>query len=112
MDEQGTRKEAFDVVMLKNGSHSETATVEDFRRVSVTASDPLQAQMSDEVEAARKDGYYVLFAAKPGVLTDPEVHARRRSFEVGTGSTRLPNGDNPFAMTDSRLQAGGTVPKR
>ena len=74
------RKETFDVVMIKTGKHQETAAIEDYRRVSVTASDPLQAQMSDEV-AAQKD-YYVYQVAKPGVLTGGEMQARARSFEA------------------------------
>jgi hypothetical protein len=87
MDEP-SRKEAFEVVMLKNGAHDLTAKPEDFRRVPVTATDPLQALQSDEVAEAKKDGYYSLFAAKPGVLTDPEIHARARSFESSGSNPR------------------------
>ena len=85
-DDFATRKEAFDVVMLKNGKHSESAAIEDFRRVPVNATDPLQAQMSDEV--AKQDGYYPILVAKPGVLTDPEIHARARSFEASNSNPR------------------------
>ena len=82
------RKEAFDVVMIKNGKHEQTAAIEDYRRVPVTATDPLQAQMSDEVAAVAKDGYYPMLVAKPGVLTGPEMQARARAFEASGTNPR------------------------
>ena len=87
-DEYAHRKEAFEVVMVKNGKNPESAGIEDFRRVPVMATDPLQAQMSDEVEAAKKDVYYPILPGKPGVLTDPEMRARARSFEASGTNPR------------------------
>ena len=97
-----TRKETFEVVMIKNGRTEQSAAIEDFRRVRVEASDPLQAFTHEDVQ--KIEGYYPILTAKPGVLTDPEVHARRRSFEASSGPTRLPAGDNPFAMTPAEVK--------
>jgi hypothetical protein len=85
-DDFANRKEAFDVVMLKNGKHEATATIEDYRRVPVMASDPLQAQMSDEVAA--QEGYYPLRVSRPGELTGPEMQARARAFEASDSNPR------------------------
>lgn len=72
-------KETFDVVLLKHGVSEMVAKTTDFKRISVEASGPLQAQMHDDV--AKEKDYRAIFATKPGVLTDPEVHARRREME-------------------------------
>lgn len=74
-----THTEMFDVVMLKKGISQLTAKPEDFKRVKVTAPDPLSAQMHDDV--LKESGYLALFAAKPDVLTDPEIQASRREIE-------------------------------
>jgi hypothetical protein len=74
------RTELFDIVMLKEGVSEFEAKTTDFKRVPVEARDPLQAQMSEAV--AKEKGYRVLFAAKPGVLTDPEIMARRRELDA------------------------------
>ena len=71
--------EQFEVVMLRLGVSPLTALPGDFKRVPIVATDPLAAQLSDEVR--KETGYITLFAAKPGVLTDPEVHARRREMD-------------------------------
>lgn len=74
-----TRKEMFDVVMIKKGINDMTAKPEDFKRVSVEATDPIAAQTDDKVIAENE--YRVLFATRPGVPTDPETMARRRVYE-------------------------------
>jgi hypothetical protein len=83
------RSEPFEVVMLKLGVSEVAAKPEDFRRVPIEATDPLQAMQSDAV--AKTEGYRPLFAARPGVLTDPEVHARRRAFEAGGNGEQTKN---------------------
>ncbi len=72
-------KENFEVVLLKKGVSSLTASPDDFKRVAVEASSPLAAHLDDSV-LAEKD-YVVLFTAKPGVATEPEIMARRRVME-------------------------------
>ena len=42
------RPQAFDVVMLRNGVNEATATRKDFRRVTVMATDPLEAMRTVE----------------------------------------------------------------
>lgn len=79
-------KEQFEVVMLRNSVSDAHALPGDFKRIEVTATDPLAAQMSDLVRA--ETGYTVLFAAKPGVMTDPEIHARRREMDAGQPDRR------------------------
>lgn len=83
------RKEAFEYVCLKPGKSALTAEPGDFERVFVEATDPLQALMSDEVQAKRKEGYSTLFAAKPGVMTDPEIQARARVSSIRWDKTKL-----------------------
>jgi hypothetical protein len=73
--------ENLDVVLRKSGKTDQASEPEDYRRVSVVATGPLQAMMSDEVQKAAGEGYDVLFTAQPGVLTGPEVLARQRSLE-------------------------------
>ena len=43
-----TQQKAFDVVMLRNGVNEATATRKDFRRVTVMATDPLEAMQTVE----------------------------------------------------------------
>jgi hypothetical protein len=74
------RLEHFEVVCIKDGASVLTATPEDFKRIPVDAEDPLAAQMNDEVRK-QAEGHVILFAAKPGIMTDPEVMARSRSFD-------------------------------
>jgi hypothetical protein len=81
-----THLENFEVVLIKKGVSDLSAKPEDFKRVPVQASNPLQAQTKDE---AQVDGYHVLFAAKPGVLTDPEIMANRRAIDPPTDPTKL-----------------------
>ena len=69
----------FEVVMLKNGVSDLTAAVEDFKRVKVTATSPMEAMLSKEVAAEK--GHRALFAAPQGVMTEPEIMARRRAME-------------------------------
>lgn len=70
--------EDFEVVLIKDGVSDLSAKPDDFARVAVQAENPIAAQMRDE---AKKKGFRVLFAAKPGVMTDPEIQARRRAME-------------------------------
>lgn len=71
--------EQFEVVLLKDGASEFTAKADDFKRVAVDAIDPLAAMLSEQVGATK--GFHALSATKPGVLTDPEVNARRRDLE-------------------------------
>jgi hypothetical protein len=73
--------ENLEVVLLKNGKTELSAVPEDFRRVPVVSTGPLQAIMCDEVAKVAAEGYSVLYSAQPGVLTGPEVLARQRSLE-------------------------------
>ncbi len=76
--------EVYDVVLLKNGVNSLDAKPGDFKRITVVASSPLQAQFMPEVEAEKE--YTALHTAPVGVATDPEIHARRRELEGASGS--------------------------
>lgn len=88
LDDAFARKEYFEVVLTKPGKSSLEAAPEDFERIGVEAKDPLSAQMSDEIQAKKAEGYTVLFAAKPGVLTDPEIHARSRASSTTFDRTK------------------------
>ena len=72
-------KEAFEVVMLRDGVSQMLAEEKDLRRVSVEASDTLQAQMHDDVR--KEKGWHPIGVAKPGILIESEVMARRRALE-------------------------------
>lgn len=74
-----TRKELFDVVMLKNGVNDMSALSTDFKRIPVEAGAPFEALTHKDV--TNVTGYHPLFAVPPGVATEPEVHARRRELE-------------------------------
>jgi len=83
------RLEAFEVVLLiKTSAGAHAAKPEEFRRVPVRATDPMSAQFSDEVKAAREEapGYDFMMVAKPGQETHPEMMARQREM---SGSARL-----------------------
>jgi len=71
--------EDFEVVMLKKGVSELTAGEDDFLRVPVQADQPIAALMKDEVQNHKT--HRPLFAARPGVMTDPEIMARRRTME-------------------------------
>lgn len=71
--------ELFEVVLIQDGVHEFTAKPSNLRRVVVTAPDPLAAMLDDEVH--KTPGWRPLCATKPGVMTDPEVAARRRELE-------------------------------
>lgn len=75
------RMEDFEAVMLPKNISVMEAKPEDFVRVAISASDPLSAILSDAVQAKSKEGggFIALFAAKPGMLTDPEMQARSRA---------------------------------
>lgn len=73
-------KESFEVVLIKRNISSLTAKPGDFKRIPVVATDPLAAQMSDEV--IKEKEWLPLFAAPPGVLTDPEIQARQRELSA------------------------------
>ena len=81
------RLEHFEVVMMKSGGPgAHAAKPEDFKRVPVQAADPMNAQFSDEVDAAKKAGFDFVMVAKPGQETEPEMQARHREL---SGSHRL-----------------------
>lgn len=86
MSDNQQRKEAFEVVMIKNGKTEQSAAIEDFRRVRIDATDPLQAFTHEDVQ--NMEGYYPILTAKPGVLTDAEIHARARAFEASNSNPR------------------------
>lgn len=69
----------FEVVMIREGVSDLTATTEDLKRIPVEAADPIGAVMSPEVAGAK--GWRPMFAAPPGVPTEPEIMARRRALE-------------------------------
>jgi hypothetical protein len=73
--------ESFEVVLLKQGVSEFTATPDDFRRVSVRATDPIMAQHDPEVIAAEQEGYICLLASRPGIQTQAEVLARGRLYD-------------------------------
>lgn len=78
--------EQFEVVLLKDSVSDLSAKPDDFKRVSVEASSPIAAQISDK---AKVQGYRAIFATKPGVLTDPEVMARRREADVHVDRSKI-----------------------
>ncbi len=68
--------------MLRNGVSEDAATQDDFKRIAVIAKDPINAMLSDEVEAvAKADGFRALLATTPGTPTGPETMARRRALD-------------------------------
>ena len=73
--------EPFEVVLLKQGVSEFTATPDDFRRVPVWATDPINAQQDPDVLAAEKEGYICLLASRPGIQTQAEVLARGRLYD-------------------------------
>ena len=73
-----SRKEPFDVVLIKTEANDFTAKSEDFKRVLVEASDTIAAQADPACDIK---GYRVIFVTKPGVKTYPEINARRREME-------------------------------
>lgn len=80
--------EAFEVVLLRDGVNQMAAKWEDFKRLPVEAENTLQAQMLDAVRAEK--GWSPIFATKPGLLTEPEVLARRREMDQAQCSICLP----------------------
>jgi hypothetical protein len=76
-DEYVVPQQAFDVVCLKDGVSELMAKPEDFKRVPIDAESPYHALMNAPVE----QGFRPMWAINPGVLSDAEIHARRRSFE-------------------------------
>jgi hypothetical protein len=87
-DEYTVRKEMFEVVCCKEGVNTLEAKPEDFKRIAVEAADPLAAQLSDSVREAAK-GYQIMFAAKPGIMTDPEVSARVRQMSPSFDRSKM-----------------------
>jgi len=73
------REELFEVVLLKEGVSEHDAKTTDFKRVAVSARDPLQALMHKDAEVK---GYRKLMAAKPGIPIEAEVMARRRELDA------------------------------
>jgi hypothetical protein len=73
-------KETFEVVLLKKGVSSLTAEPGDFKRIAIEAAAPGIALLDDKI-MAEMDAFVPLFAAPPGVMTEPEIHARRREME-------------------------------
>jgi hypothetical protein len=71
--------EAFDVVLIKKGASSLTAKVGDFKRLTIEASSSLAAQLDDRVSAESE--YVPMMAIRPGVMSEPEIMARRRELE-------------------------------
>lgn len=71
-------KEAFEVVLLKDGVSESSALPPDFKRIPVEASSPHAALIDDSV--SKEKGWRPLFATKPGVVTDPEMLARQREL--------------------------------
>ena len=78
------RNENFEVVLIKLTASEFTAKPEDFKRVPVDAADPIQALHTPE---ANVKGYRVMWATPPGVLTEPEIMARRRELDGSGHST-------------------------
>jgi hypothetical protein len=87
--EEKPRMEDFEIVMLKPKVSAAEAKPDDFERLAVTAADPLSALLSDAGQAKVKEGYLVLFAAKPGMLTDPEIQARARASSTSEDRSKL-----------------------
>ena len=78
--------EQFEVVLLKDGVSDLSAKPEDFKRVLVEASSPIAAQISDK---GKVEGFRSIFATKPGVMTEPEVMARRRQVDVQVDRSKI-----------------------
>jgi hypothetical protein len=72
--------EQFEVVLIRRSANEMSATPASFKRVAVLAPDPLAAMMSEEVRREGKD-WRPICATKSGILTDPEVNARRLEME-------------------------------
>jgi hypothetical protein len=72
--------ENFEVVLVKKGVNPLHAKSDEFKRVPVHANDPTSAVNSDVVTAAagEGEGFVVVMAAKPMVMSDYEHQARLR----------------------------------
>lgn len=79
------RKEAFDVVVLRNGKSEFDARWEDFRRVTIHAESTLAASGDPQVAQLSKEfGGYVHAVVPMNHLTPAEMMARRREVEPTT----------------------------
>lgn len=76
------RIESFEVVMIRKGKHPGNCAQDDYKRVPVSAENPLQAMMSDEV--TREKDFVAQSAVPPGMMTDGEINARRRAMDAPT----------------------------
>jgi hypothetical protein len=73
-----TRKELFDVVLVKEGAHPHSAKTTELKRVTVEASSTLAARSDPKVEA--ETGWRPFQVTTPGQETPEEVAARQRSM--------------------------------
>ena len=74
------QQQTFEVVCLKKDVSDGAALPEDFKRVTIKATSPYGAMNTPEVGEVEKTGYRALFAANPGMLTDPEILAQQRAI--------------------------------
>lgn len=86
-DYMAPRTETFDVVLLKNGLSTLSATSEDFKRVTVTTTEGAYgARSAPEVEAVAATGFNVYQVTSPGVFTEGERLARQRAHDKEFGA--------------------------
>lgn len=82
------RSETFDVVLCRKGVVALDGKVEDFRRVTVSASEPYTAMQHADVEkaVAEEPGWVVLQAVPQGGLQEHEANARNRAATAALGT--------------------------
>lgn len=79
--------ELFSVVLVKRSANEMSAKSDDFKRIEVQAADPVAAMLSDEVQ--KQKDFRPMCATKPGILTDPEIMARRRELDPTVDRSKL-----------------------
>lgn len=80
---ESSHAETFDVVLCKKGVVALDGKPEDFRRVTVTASEPFRAMAHEDVVKAEADGWVALQAVQAGGLQEHEQNARTRAHRTG-----------------------------
>lgn len=81
-----SHSETFDVVLCKKDVAALDGKPEDFRRVTVSASEPYKALQHEDVVSAVAEGWVVLQAVPQGGLQEHEMNARARAHREGVGA--------------------------
>src|SRR4051812_17238017 len=93
------RMQAFDVVLVKVGVRAHEAKPDEFRRVTVSATGPVEAERHEDVAAILPEGWAVHRAMGRGQVTHEEQAAVARAH-AATRPPRGEPGDVAPTMTD------------